>query len=284
MQAMDILDNEASEDEAARSSKPLTRPPSHVANQELARKGERYRRILTDAKDSDEHVRQKWDEWEINIRELTWDEVCLFTTFGNGFFHLNATQADLEVLVPSSTVSLTGSSPLSADITQTHARALRVLLETLDGVTRARAQFVEQAEQLADTDDIGPRILGVAASFEQWTDVKPAMFDDVSDEEIAKYDKFIQGIDEGRRKQAELLEDIKVCCIMPVFYLVHSNHKFEVRNQSFLQSRRQDPSIKDREHALQSLDLAYHKYREITRNLDEGLNVNYNYASSLLFD
>jgi ALIX V-shaped domain binding to HIV len=37
-----------------------------------------------------------------------------------------------------------------------------------------------------------------------------------------------------------------------------------------LQSRRGDPSVKEREHALQSLDLAYHKYREITRNLDEG--------------
>ena len=31
--------------------------------------------------------------------------------------------------------------------------------------------------------------------------------------------------------------------------------------------------MKEREHALQSLDLAYHKYKEITRNLDEGLKV-----------
>lgn len=31
--------------------------------------------------------------------------------------------------------------------------------------------------------------------------------------------------------------------------------------------------MKEREHALQSLDLAYHKYREVTRNLDEGLKV-----------
>lgn len=41
----------------------------------------------------------------------------------------------------------------------------------------------------------------------------------------------------------------------------------------FLQSRRDDPTIKDRENALQSLDLAYHKYREINRHLDEGLQV-----------
>jgi len=76
---MDILDSEASEDEAARGTKPLKRPPSHVANQELTSKGERYRRILADAKDSDEHVRQQWDEWETNIRELTWDEASSFS-------------------------------------------------------------------------------------------------------------------------------------------------------------------------------------------------------------
>lgn len=31
--------------------------------------------------------------------------------------------------------------------------------------------------------------------------------------------------------------------------------------------------MKEREFALQSLDLAYHKYQEIMRNLDEGLKV-----------
>lgn len=45
------------------------------------------------------------------------------------------------------------------------------------------------------------------------------------------------------------------------------------QNEMFIQSRREDATIKEREHALQSLDLAYHKYKEITRNLDEGLKV-----------
>lgn len=217
---MDILDNEASEDEAARSSKPLTRPPSHVANQELTSKGERYRRILAEAKDSDEHVRQKWDEWEINIRELTWDEASLFTLTTN-IFYLHPIQADLEVLVPSSTVSVTGHSIPGAEVTQTHARALRVLLESLDDILHARVQYVDRAERLADADDIGPRILKVAAGFERWTDVKPAMFSDVSDEELAKYDKFIQGINEGRGKQDKLLEEIKVQYMISVFCLLH---------------------------------------------------------------
>ena len=44
-------------------------------------------------------------------------------------------------------------------------------------------------------------------------------------------------------------------------------------NQLLLESRKEDPAAKERERALQSLDLAYHKYREIVRNLEEGLNV-----------
>jgi programmed cell death 6-interacting protein len=69
---------------------------------------------------------------------------------------------------------------------------------------------VQRAQRLADADDIGPRILKVAAGFERWVDVKPAMFGDVSDEELAKYDKFISEIDGGRSKQEALLQDIQV--------------------------------------------------------------------------
>lgn len=76
---MDILDNEASEDEAARRDATLNRLPSHEANLELIEKEKRYRSILAQAATSDETVRQKWDDWEKNIVELTWSEVrdCL---------------------------------------------------------------------------------------------------------------------------------------------------------------------------------------------------------------
>lgn len=72
---MDILDHEASEDEAARREMPLDRPPSYECNTDLVEKELRYRRIIEDAAASDETIRQKWDEWEESIVELTWDEV-----------------------------------------------------------------------------------------------------------------------------------------------------------------------------------------------------------------
>jgi programmed cell death 6-interacting protein len=75
---MDILDSEASEDEAARNEISLDRLPSHEANVELIEKERRYRRILADAADGDETIRRKWDEWEESVAQLMWDEVSLF--------------------------------------------------------------------------------------------------------------------------------------------------------------------------------------------------------------
>lgn len=73
---MDLLDQEAEEDESFRADHSINRLPSHEVNEELTGKGQRYGQVLDQAADSDQLVRQKWDEWENNIVELTWDEVC----------------------------------------------------------------------------------------------------------------------------------------------------------------------------------------------------------------
>ena len=79
---MDLLDQEASEDEGMRKTalhehKPWTRSPSFEANVELTKKERRYRTLLDNAAEADESVRQKWEEWEEAITRLTWDEVLL---------------------------------------------------------------------------------------------------------------------------------------------------------------------------------------------------------------
>ena len=75
LQTLDLLDQEASEDEHLRLSQPTRRLPSHQANEKLISKAERYRKILNEAAESDAVVRQRWDEWEKCIVQLTWDEV-----------------------------------------------------------------------------------------------------------------------------------------------------------------------------------------------------------------
>lgn len=243
-EAMDILDSEASEDEAARRETPMNRPPSHEANQELVMKQQRYRAILTQAAESDELVRRKWEEWEDQVSELTRDE------------------DELEALVPSSPISMSGKA-VSTSQTQIHARTLRGLLESLDDVRRIRDDLVVRAQRRAESDDIRPKVLATAANFEHEIEMSAVTFEDVSDNELAKYDKFIQGLTEGQKKQEEILSSIKST------------------NDAFIQSRKQDPAIKDREQALQFLDLAYYHYREIIRNLDEGLKF-YNDMAGIL--
>lgn len=117
-------------------------------------------------------------------------------------------QADLELSIPSST-----AQPRVANVpnsTRAHARALRVALESLDDIQRARREQVTRATRLADAEDITPRILKAASGFEQWVEVQPAMLEDILDEELAKYDKFATAIQEGESKQEALLATIKV--------------------------------------------------------------------------
>jgi len=59
-------------------------------------------------------------------------------------------------------------------------------------------------------DDISGRIIRAAEGFEKMTELHPAMFEDVMDEELAKYDKYLVEMEEGARKVEEVLAEIKV--------------------------------------------------------------------------
>ncbi|KAH9945162.1 pH-response regulator [Epithele typhae] len=241
-EAMDILDHEADEDEAFREGHPdVERPASHEANTELVQKEQRYRAVLQQARDSDELVRQKWEQWEDNIVQLTWTEASF----------------ELEQSIPSSTSAdrLGQNSPPSEahDLTRAHARALRALLERLEDLSRARVELEARVGRLAASDDITQRVLKAASGMEQWVNVQPAMFEDILDAELSKFDRFRVQLDEDEEKQEDMLRQVSE------------------RRAEFIQSRRDDASIQARELALQSMDLAYHKYKEIIRNLEEGL-------------
>jgi programmed cell death 6-interacting protein len=94
--------------------------------------------------------------------------------------------------------------------TRTHARELRRLLEALDDVSRACGEVVERAQHLADADDISARVAKTASRIERWAEVRPAMFEDLFDEELAKYDRFPPRLHEKEERQRELLASIEV--------------------------------------------------------------------------
>ncbi|KAJ3836346.1 BRO1-like domain-containing protein [Lentinula raphanica] len=257
-EAMDILDQEASDDESTRKNLalPSERLPSHEANTHLLDKERRYRSILDQAATSDETVRTKWDQWERNITELTWDE------------------AELEASIPSST-SLPGSS--NTTDADKHARTLRSLLESLSEIYIDRDNLIKRAEKLSAADDITPRIVKAASGFERLAEtseaqkhqdripgVHPAMFEDVLNDELVKYDKFVTWMRNLEGKQEEVIASIRT------------------ENELFLGSRKNSEMVKAREQALQSLDISYHKYKEIIQNLEEGINFYNDLAGILL--
>ena len=189
-------------------------------------------------------------------------------------------QDELEFLVPSSTISIGGKGTTASSQTQLHARTLRGLLESLDEMKYDRSQLVAKAQRLADLDNIKAAIIAGTSNIERCAELTPAMFADVSDGELAKYDGFIQGLAEGKKKQEGLLESIKVGFDY-VDYDKYSDEPAQSTNEQFLLSRKEDPTVKEREIVLHNLDMAHAKYREITRNLDEGLKVKHSRHSSL---
>jgi programmed cell death 6-interacting protein len=76
---LDILDQEAEDDEVLQSEAQGSRIPSYEANKDLIMKAERYRHVLEEAAEKDEFVRDQWENWEENISQLTWSEVGVRT-------------------------------------------------------------------------------------------------------------------------------------------------------------------------------------------------------------
>jgi programmed cell death 6-interacting protein len=113
----------------------------------------------------------------------------------------------MERLIPSHATNAN-----SAESTQAHtyARAIRAALEHLEDLRNARARCVESVRQRASTDDIKPRIMREAAGLARWVEVKPAMFEQTMEEEMGKFDRYRDSIEEGTEAQEQELARVEV--------------------------------------------------------------------------
>lgn len=161
------------------------------------------------AAESDELVRLKWDEWEESITELTLDEVT-FPLHIRRVFVLKFLQETLESSVPSSTGAITTHSTPQGKQTRHYAHGLRVKLEELDTLRRDRNQIVHRAQALGSADNIQQRVMKSSSGFERLAEVTPDMFEDILDEELAKFDKFLIELEDLEKKQNDIIEDIQV--------------------------------------------------------------------------
>ncbi|CBQ68491.1 conserved hypothetical protein [Sporisorium reilianum SRZ2] len=237
-EALALIEHEEREDEGVRASfsaQGWGRQSSSEVNGELKAQAAEYHATLVKAAASDEIVRGKLEDWEDLIGVLSG---------GVG---------GLEAFVPSSNPSLAAAGRGGSDAQVQAVRALRAELERLDDVLDSRAACVAEAKALAASDDIRPLVMREAATLSSTIEVSAAHFEELFDRQLAHYARFEHDLQVSSTAQAELLERIAQ------------------RNAAFVDARRSDATLQRRERALQSLDAAYAKYRELSSNLVEGL-------------
>jgi programmed cell death 6-interacting protein len=171
-------------------------------------------------------------------------------------------QEELENSIPSAQSASNPSSPAygtPGDQRQDEAVVyLKSLLDEVDRTVRVRKDKMEQARRLSESDDISPALLNKAAQItahSPTTKIEPAQFEELFTAYLRKYDDFLRAVDEDEENQRALLEKIKDT------------------NDAFVNGRKSNALILKREKALQNLDQAYTRFKEIRTNLIEGIKV-----------
>jgi programmed cell death 6-interacting protein len=132
------------------------------------------------------------------------------------------------------------------------------LRNTLNEVSRLesrRRRKIEALREKAKKDDINSSILAEAARLEREypsQTVVPAHFEDFFEQRLSKYDADLAALKSEAEEQEILTSNL------------------ERANTGFVAARKGDLSSKEREQALQKLENAYFKYKEIVSNLEVG--------------
>lgn len=132
---------------------------------------------------------------------------------------------------------------------------LRNCLNELSRFEARRRRKIEALREKAKKDDINNSILAEAARIEREYPsqiVVPAHFEDFFEQRLTIYDPDISGLKTESDEQDRLTSQL------------------ETANQAFVLARKGDTSSREREQALQKLENAYFKYKEIVSNLEVG--------------
>ncbi|KAF2197562.1 BRO1-domain-containing protein [Delitschia confertaspora ATCC 74209] len=230
----EILKSEAAEDEAARrkyGTERWTRPPAPEAAPKLYAQINEIDGYFKAAANSDSIVKTKLKENEHYIRLL------------NGSDH------DLENFVPH------GRRPVITGDVEREAGKLRGCFNEVSRLESRRRRKVEALRTKAKQDDINPDLLREAARLEReypMQNIEAVQFEGLFDKRLQMYDVDQEMVKEEEKEQYEAIQ------------------RLQAANFAFLNARRGDQSTKQREQALQSLENAYFKYKEIISNLDVG--------------
>lgn len=249
-EGVDILKSEASDDEGARrkyGTERWTRPAAEQAAPKLYAQIKEIDGYFKAATNSDNIVKTKLKENEYFIQLLS------------GPDH------DLENYVPS------GRRPAITGDVEREAGKLRGCFNEVSRLESRRRRKVEALRTKAKQDDISmchnplglqnayhpldPELLREAARLEReypMQTIEAVQFEGLFDKRLQMYDLDHDMVHEEEKEQAEAIK------------------RLQDANAAFLIARRGDQSTKKREQALQNLENAYFKYKEIISNLDVG--------------
>lgn len=246
----DILKSETAEDDGARrkyGTDRWSRPPGEQTAPKLYAQIAEIDGYFKAAENSDNIVKTKLKENEHLISLL------------------NGPDYDLENYVPS------GRRPAITGDVEREAGKLRGCFNEVSRLESRRRRKIEALRTKAKQDDISeyracldmisahslldPELLREAARLEReypMQNIEAVQFESLFDKRLQMYDADQDMVkDEGREQQ----EAIK---------------RLQNANATFVNARRGDQSTKQREQALQNLENAYYKYKEIIANLDVG--------------
>jgi programmed cell death 6-interacting protein len=233
-EGIDMLQTEAAEDERAQRKYGTDRWPRATSKGAAPKLWEQIHEIegyLKGAESSDETVRKKIADNETLIRLL------------------GGTDRDLEHFVPSARRAV-----LTPAMDQA-ANRLRACLNDISRLESRRRRKIESLRQKARQDDINPDLLKETARLERqypMQKIEAAQFEEFFEHRLQMYKPDKTMISEEETEQQALI------------------NRVQQTNAEFVKARKGDTSTKDREKALQSLENAYYKYKEIINNLDAG--------------
>lgn len=232
-------------------------PHQHQAWQRIAEQDDRQTRLfeeeahqygetLEQARDSDGIVQSKLQEW-LGVIDV-----------------LSSGKAALDNFVPGQKRSVALSGEQGASV-----RALRVEMEALDDLMAERSRLCDEAKALARRHDVRGSVMREAGILGSGADrplvIEPAHFEPLFERELQIYEPLRKRMLDSEERQTQQLDVIAE------------------KNAAFVLSRKVDASMQKRQEALQTLDVGYTKYRELSDNLVEGLKF-YNAMLKMLYE
>lgn len=230
----DLLQSEASENQRLvmkYGTDRWSRPDSKTAAAKLYAQVDEIDGYLKSAANSDQLVINKFRECEDMLRILS------------------SSDRDIGNFVPSSR-RVAIPPKLEGEVSK-----LRNALNEISRLESRRRRKIESLREKAKKDDINSSILAEAARLEREypsQTVVPAHFEDFFEQRLSKYDPDIEGLKSEAEEQERLTQQLTEA------------------NTAFVAARKGDTSSREREQALQKLENAFFKYKEIVSNLEVG--------------